>query len=321
MKVLAFVERRNGELKKNAAEIVTQARQLAGSAADTAIVALGGDDSDLGTLSSYGAGAAYSVDGDAMADYNVIHYRDAMAQAIDAFKPDVVLGIASPLGRDLFPRLAAKFDGSMLTDVVSLEESGGQLVGLKPYYSGKCLAKVAAKASSIQFATVRSNVIEPQAADGGASSYERLAFSGAASDALKLKEIKAGQSGKVDLAEADRIISGGRALGSADNFKILEECAQVLGASVGASRAAVDAGYAGHSMQVGQTGKTVNPSLYIACGISGSIQHMAGMRTSKVIVAINTDEDAPIFGVADYGIVGDLFEVVPVLTEKFKSVL
>lgn len=321
MKVLAFVERRNGELKKNAAEIVTQGRKIAGSADNLAIVALGGDDSDLATLSAYGAGKAYSIDGDGMADYNVIHYRDAMAQAIDAFKPDVVLGIASPMGRDLFPRLAAKFDGSMLTDIVSLEVSGDQLVGLKPYYAGKCLAKIAAKASTMQFVTMRSNVVAPENADGGASSYERISFSGTPSAKLKLKEIKAGQTGKVDLAEADRIISGGRSLGSAENFKILEECAEVLQASVGASRAAVDAGYASHSMQVGQTGKTVNPSLYIACGISGSIQHMAGMRTAKVIVAINTDEDAPIFGVADYGIIGDLFEVVPVLTEKLKAAL
>lgn len=321
MKVLAFVERRNGELKKNAAEIITQGRQIAGSADNLAIVAMAGDDSDLSTLAPYGAGTAISIDGDALKDYNVIHYRDAMAQAIDAFKPDVVLGIASPMGRDLFPRLAAKFDGSMLTDIVSLEQSGDELVGLKPYYAGKCLAKIAAKGSNVKFVTMRSNVVEPQQADGGAASYDRHAFSGTASTKLKLKEIKAGASGKVDLAEADRIISGGRALGSEENFKILEECAQVLNASVGASRAAVDAGYASHSMQVGQTGKTVNPSLYIACGISGSIQHMAGMRTSKVIVAINTDEEAPIFGVADYGIVGDLFEVVPALTAKLKTVL
>ena len=221
------------------------------------------------------------------------------------------------MGRDILPRLAARFDSGIATDLIELTASGDALTGLKPMFSGKCYAEVTFQGSAIQFVTLRPNVFKADATDG-AGTVTKLEV---VSDDAKLKtvEIRKDKSEKVDLTEASIIISGGRSLGSADAFKILNEAADVLGATVGASRAAVDAGYASHEMQVGQTGKTVNPNLYIAAGISGSIQHMAGMRTSKVIVAINTDPEAPIFKIANYGIVADLFQAVPLLTQKLKE--
>jgi electron transfer flavoprotein alpha subunit len=188
-------------------------------------------------------------------------------------------------------------------------------------YAGKCLAKVASQ-TPLTFVTIRPNVIPasehqvPCALEAFTPAFDREAV-----ERCQIAEVQKGKSEKPDLTEANIIISGGRALGNAENFKILHECADVVGATVGASRAAVDSGYAPHDMQVGQTGKTVNPNLYIACGISGSIQHLAGMRTSKVIVAINTDPDAPIFQKADYGIVADLFQAVPILQKEFKALL
>lgn len=320
MKVLAFIEKRNNQLKKNAFEVLTKGLELAKSSDNLALVVMGGNDDDLKQLSEYGAGKAFNISSEGFSDYHVLKYSDGITKAIGDFSPNVVIGAATPMGRDLFPRLAAKNSTAILTDVVEIEENGGKLIGLKPYYAGKCLAKISSKTDKLQFVTIRPNVIEPIKSAGGVSSFTDLAVESNDYSSLVLKEVKAGESNKLDLTESDKIISGGRALASKENFKILEDCAEVLEATVGASRAAVDSGYASHSMQVGQTGKTVNPTLYIACGISGSIQHMAGMRTSKIIVAVNTDEDAPIFSVANYGIVGDLFEVVPKLQEKLKTI-
>ena len=255
-----------------------------------------------------------------MALYNVQSYTNGVEAAIKAFSPDVVLGIASPMGRDVFPRLAARMDGAILTDLTSIEASGNSVSGTKPMFSGKCIADVTTDGAKISFVTIRQNVFPAsKAGNGNAAATPVSAAEG--DGKIKTIEIRKGKSAKPDLTEASMIISGGRAMGNADNFKVLNECADVIGATVGASRAAVDSGYASHDMQVGQTGKTVNPNLYIACGISGSIQHMAGMRTSKIIVAVNTDKDAPIFGIASYGIVGDLFQVMPLMTQQLKTLL
>jgi len=321
MKVLVFIEQRDGKIKSSAHEALTVGAKLAGNASSMAAVIVGSNVSGLTSqLAGWGADTVFVSDAPQNALYNVQSYASSVDAAIKAFSPDLVLGVASPMGRDLFPRLAARLDGAILTDLTAIEGHGTGVSGTKPMFSGKCLAEVSTEGAKLSFATIRQNVFAAQKPGHGNATASPV--TAAAGDGrIKTIEIRKGRSAKPDLTEASLIISGGRAMGNADNFKVLNECADVIGATVGASRAAVDSGYATHDMQVGQTGKTVNPNLYIACGISGSIQHMAGMRTSKVIVAVNTDKDAPIFSVASYGIVGDLFQVVPLLTQRFKELL
>lgn len=321
MKVLVFIEQRDGKIKSSAHEALTVAAKIGGSPANVAAVLVGSGVSPLASeLAGWGADTVFVADSPNHALYNVQTYSNSIESAIKAFSPELVLGVASPMGRDVFPRLAARLDGGMLTDLVTLEAHGSGITGTKPMYAGKCLAEVATEGAKISFATIRQNVFPAQKPGNGSANATPVTAT-PADGKIKTLEIRKGKSTKPDLTEASLIISGGRAMGNADNFKVLSECADVIGATVGASRAAVDSGYASHDMQVGQTGKTVNPNLYIACGISGSIQHMAGMRTSKIIVAINTDKDAPIFGVASYGIVADLFQAVPLMTQKFKELL
>tara|TARA_B100001094_G_scaffold318460_1_gene362077 strand:- start:275 stop:1246 length:972 start_codon:yes stop_codon:yes gene_type:complete len=320
MKVLVYIEQRSTKIKANAFETLTKGLELAGSPSNLAAVVVGKGASGLASeLEGYGPDKVYVVEGDEFENYNVVSYSAGIEEAIKAFSPNLVLGAASPLGRDVFPRLAARLNSGILTDLVEISLDGDNVKGKKPMYSGKVLANVAIQNSEIQFATIRPNTFAAEKKSEGSATAEILSVSVPTTVNLKTKEIRKGESNKVDLTEAVTIVAGGRAMGNSDNFKILDDCADTIGATVGASRAAVDSGYATHTMQVGQTGKTVNPSLYIACGISGSIQHMAGMRTSKVIVAVNTDPEAPIFGVADYGIVADLFEAVPLMTGKFKE--
>lgn len=319
MKILIIADQRSGALKSSALEIATTASSLASDPSSVAALIIGKGIAGLSSeLAGYGVEKVFTVEDDSLEDYNVLNYAHAAQKAIDSFAPELVLGSASPLGRDLFPRLAARNDAGLMTDIISLESKDGSLHGVKPMFAGKALAHLTFSGDGIKFATIRPNTVQPSSSGSGSATGEGLAYDGS-QDLLKTLEIRKGESQKADLTEATKIISGGRAMGSADAFKILHECAETMNATVGASRAAVDSGYASHDMQVGQTGKTVNPSLYIACGISGSIQHMAGMRTSKTIVAINTDPEAPIFKVADYGIVADLFEAVPILTKKLKE--
>ena len=319
MKILVYIDQRDQQIKQNGLELLTAASKLNANSADIAAVVVGsGLDSAAAELAGYGADTVFVGNHADLATYNVLNYTAAVQTAIDEFKPELVLGSASPMGRDLFPRLAARNESGLLTDLVDLKDEGGELLGTKPLYAGKALAKYGFAGSGVKFATIRPNTFAAEKSGQGAGNVTALNVN-LPESRMTTVEVRKGASQKADLTEAGRIISGGRALASADNFKILDECAETFGATVGASRAAVDSGYAPHDMQVGQTGKTVNPSLYVACGISGSIQHMAGMRTSKTIVAINTDPDAPIFTVADYGIVADLFEAVPVLTKKLKE--
>jgi electron transfer flavoprotein alpha subunit len=255
-----------------------------------------------------------SVDGGGLA-FSPDLKAKALAGAMKKFKVTTLFGLSSATGRDVLARVAAFLDAPLALDCVGVNLAESTVI--KSHFSGKTLAKI--KLTGDYFICgIRPNAIEALAEPCDA---EVMTYQSPAEDTgrLVVREVKQGKAGIVDLTEADIIITGGRPMGSAENYKVLEACAHALGAAVGASRAAVDAGYAPHSMQVGQTGKTVSPKLYIGCGLSGSVQHFAGMKTSKVIVAVNTDKDAPIFNKSDYGIVGDLFEVVPVLTEVLKE--
>jgi electron transfer flavoprotein alpha subunit len=323
MKVLVFLEQRDNKLKNSALEALTLARKLADSANDVSAILIGEGISPLvEKIKGYGASKVYLADHSALGGYNALNYCAALQEAIVQSGAELVLAPATPMGRDIMPRLAARNDSGIITDAVDIENRSGTLVALKPMYAGKCLAETTIENSKLKFISIRPNTIIASPSGDGEATIQNLSLNQESPLPLKTTGIRKGEgSDKVDLTEASIIISGGRAIGSADNFKMIEECAAVIGAAVGASRAAVDAGYRPHSAQVGQTGKTVSPNLYIACGISGAIQHLAGMRTSKNILAINNDPDAPIFSICDYGIVGDIFEIVPLFTAKFKSLL
>jgi electron transfer flavoprotein alpha subunit len=242
---------------------------------------------------------------------------------ISAQQPSIVLLGASAQGKDLSARLAARLGVGLAMDCVGLRLDGGRLISRRPLFAGKVYAELAAKEQAPQMASARPNVLSLIAPDPSRQA-EVIPVEVALEDKdtrTKVVEVLKEEGTRVDLTEAEIIVSGGRGMKATENFKILEDLADVIRASVGASRSAVDAGWRPHKDQVGQTGKVVTPNLYIACGISGAIQHLAGMGSSKVIVAINKDPDAPIFQKADYGIVGDLFEVVPALTEEFKKMM
>jgi electron transfer flavoprotein alpha subunit len=275
----------------------------------------------ISQLAKFGAAKVHTLKGENLEKYSPEGHAQAFMDFIRSQSYDYIFAGATSQGKDLLPRLAGLFDAGMVSEVTSFAMDGENFNGTRPLFAGKCLAKVEIKGPKPHFITVRPNSLGlPENPQSGPAEQNSANVSAGTIRAL-IKEIIKGTSEKLDLTEANIIVSGGRAMKNSDNFKILHQLADVLGATVGASRAAVDSGYAEHSMQVGQTGKTVSPSLYIACGISGAIQHLAGMRTSKVIVAINSDPDAPIFTKADYGIVGDLFTIVPLLTEEFKKVL
>ncbi|MGA9261037.1 MAG: electron transfer flavoprotein subunit alpha/FixB family protein, partial [Desulfobacterales bacterium] len=241
----------------------------------------------------------------------------ALAAAIEHYGLDALLGLASAQGRDIFARLAAFMDLPLASDCLDADVAAKTVK--KSHFSGKTFATVK-MSGKVMLCAIRPNAIEA-VEEPAAAAVESFAAPVQDPGLLKIVDVQREAADKIDLTEAGVIVTGGRPIASADNYKILAECAKLLGGTIGASRAAVDAGFAPHSMQVGQTGKTVSPRLYIGCGLSGSVQHFAGMKTSKVIVAINVDKDAPIFEKCDYGIIGDLFEVVPVLTDVLKEKL
>lgn len=316
-KVLVFVEQRDGKNKKSSFEIIG-ASAAAGN--ETHAVIIGDAVSGLANeCAHYGANKVHVVQDAGLKNYTGEAYAKALVAAIKSISPEAVLGSHSPMGKDLFPRVAVELDAALATDCTALQFSGANMTLRKPVYSGKATAEIEFAGSGLKMATIRPNALglgKPDTAKSADASSIAADLAGLKS---KILEVQKGASARPDVTEAATVVSGGRSLKSADGFKIIEELADALGGAVGASRAAVDAGYRPHRDQVGQTGKVVAPSLYIACGISGAIQHLAGMRTSKIIVAINTDPQAPIFQVADYGIVGDLFQVVPALTAEIKK--
>ncbi len=316
-KILVYTELHGSHVKGVTLEILGK---LTGHTLEVA--AMGAIPSEAqAELAKFGASKVHALKGSNLDKYSPEGYANALKAFITSGNYDYVFAGSTSIGKDLMPRLATSFDAGMVTEVTNFIMEGDKFFGTRPLFAGKCFAKVEVSGPKPHFVTVRPNALGMNAnPTAGAAATSEANVDAGAIRAMVTSIVK-GTSEKLDLTEANIIVSGGRAMKEAANFKILDELANVIGATVGASRAAVDSGFAPHAMQVGQTGKTVAPTLYIACGISGAIQHLAGMRTSKVIVAINTDPDAPIFTKADYGIVGDLFQIVPLLTQEFKNLL
>lgn len=322
-KVIIYGEIKGGKLKKTAFELASEGRKLADKlGGDLGAVVMGSAGEQFAAdLGRYGVDTVYVVEAPELESYNSEYFAQALSKVINEKKPEIVLIGHSMQGKDLAPRTGAKLGVANIADCVSFTLEGSTLVGKRPMFAGKCYAEWISPASP-QIATARPNVLEV-VETAKAGKVEKIAFSaetGRVTYTTKDLNLEAG--GKVDLTEAEIIVSGGRGMGGPD-YSLLEEMVSIFGptAAVGASRAAVDAGWRSHGDQVGQTGKTVTPTLYVACGISGSIQHLAGMGSSKVIVAINKDSEAPIFTKADYGIVGDLFKVVPEFNKELKGLL
>jgi electron transfer flavoprotein alpha subunit len=323
--VWTIAEQREGETRKITYELVSEGRRLADALGqDLTVVLLGSNIKDKAAeLGHYGADKVLVADDPRLEPYTTDAYVSVISQLAKANEPGVLILGASVQGKDLAARLAARLDVAMAQDCTAFAIEDGNLVATRPIYAGKAYAKVTFENSWPQMAAARPKVMSISEPDPSRSAEVVDASFMLDDGDLKTKvvDVAKDESGKVDLTEADKIVSGGRGMKGPENYKILEDLADLIGASVGASRSAVDAGWRPHSDQVGQTGKVVSPNLYVACGISGAIQHLAGMSTSKVIVAINKDADAPIFQKADYGVVADLFDVVPALTEEVKKYL
>lgn len=318
-KILVFTEFNGSHLKRSAQELLTTAKK---SGHTVLALAVGSKSAEVSKeLAQYGAQEIHLFKDSSFDQYNPELFLNAISDFIKNNSIQIILASASSIGKDLFPRIAAKLDAGVASDCTEISITGDDVVVKKPMYSGKCFAKIGFEKSSIKIILMRANQL--QVSEPNSSAEIKANEHSVSSGNLKtlIKEIVKGTTEKVDLTEANIIVSGGRGLKEAGNFKLLQDLAETLGATVGASRAVVDAGWVSHEMQVGQTGKTVAPSLYIAVGISGAIQHLAGMSGSKVIVAINSDPNAPIFQKATYGIVGDFADVVPKLTDEFKRAL
>ncbi|HID39217.1 MAG TPA: electron transfer flavoprotein subunit alpha/FixB family protein [Calditrichaeota bacterium] len=314
MKILIYAEHREGKIRKITFENIALARQL-GQPFEVLVV---GSDVDgfVDDLGKYGAEQVVFYKNATLAQYSPDGYAKVIAKAVQDRNADVLLMGATSTGKDLGPRVSAILNAAMATDCTKVEVDGDDLKLTRPMYAGKVQAHIRLT-SPVKIITVRPNVYS--AAEASASAQTETVEAEAADFKAVIKEIISGAQGKLDVTEADIIVSGGRGMKGPENWNLIEDLASQLGAATGASRAAVDAGWRPHDEQVGQTGKTVSPSLYIAVGISGAIQHLAGMSSSKYIVAINKDPEAPIFKVADYGIVADLFDVVPRMIEELKS--
>jgi electron transfer flavoprotein alpha subunit len=314
--VFAITEQRDGELRKVSFEAVSEGRRVAdGLGTELIAVVLGSGIDDLAEeLKKYGPDKILVADDPALADYTTDAYTNVLVEFIQSSDPAVIITGASAQGKDLAGRLAARLDAGVAMDCVEIKLDNAVLTYTRPMFGGKIIANVEIEGSP-QIVAIRPNVMSITE-NSKASAIEKPAVQ-VGDLKTKVVEMKMETEDKVELTEADIIVSGGR--GTGGDYAAVEALANELGAAVGASRSAVDEGWRPHSDQVGQTGKTVSPTLYVACGISGAIQHLAGMSTSKYIVAINKDAEAPIFSKADLGIVGDLFEVVPEITEEVKK--
>jgi electron transfer flavoprotein alpha subunit len=312
---------RAGHPKKVMAEVLAEAARLSGGRAEAVWLTDRAEAAGLRRLAEWGAGKIWLVEHPGLAPYRGEVWTPVLAGLVAAQAPRAILGAVTSRQRELVPRLAAKLGVGLAADCVALAMDGDKLVATRPVYAGKLLAKVT-WAKGPWVATLRPNVFRPaDAQPGKTAAVERPAVSLPAAVMKFVERREEVSTGLPELAEAEIVISGGRGMKGPENYVILEDMGRVIGAAVGASRAAVDAGWRPHRFQIGQTGRTISPKLYLGFGVSGAIQHLAGMRTSKIIVAVNKDAEAPIFKIADYGIVADLFEVVPELTKEFKRLL
>ena len=322
--VLAIVERRGGKIRPGAHEVITAAASVAGGlGGSTHALVLGGIGlgDQVGDLGSFGADVVRVGEDPRLETVVPETHAAVIADAVDAHDYAAVLFSATALGKDLAPRVAALLDVPLASDVTLLAVDQGRLFCERPIYGGKAIARVRFEASPALL-SLRPNAFGTKESHAEGR-FERLSVAIHGTDRSRVVDFRAAGSGSVDVLEASVIVSGGRGMKSPEHWNLLEDLRSALGAqtALGASRAVVDAGWRPHGEQVGQTGKTVSPTLYFAIGISGAIQHLAGMRTSQVIVAINKDPDAPIFAIADYGIVGDAFEILPALTTQIEELL
>jgi len=321
--ILFVAELKGSELAPVTRQVVGLARKMADEKGMSVCGVVIGK--DLGkaaeALIKMGADAVYMCDSPEVENFIDESYAKIIVDVAGKESPKVILGGASFFGKELFPRVAASLNSGLAPDVTALEWDGDNILATRPAYGGKAILKVTPAGAGPQMATIRPKAFPDAVFDDSRSgNIEQLAYDDSKYGArAKVIEKVSESDQKMSLTDADIIVSGGRGLREPENFKLIRELADALGAAVGASRATVDAGWIPYAHQVGQTGKTVNPKLYVACGISGAIQHLVGMQSSKIIVAINRDPEAPIFKVATYGIVGDLFEFVPALTEKLKA--
>ena len=319
--ILTFIEIRDGKIKKSSLETLSEAKRRADELGASAAAVLAGPESAAAELRAHGAAKIYFMENPELAAYSAQGYAAALAEVVKTTAPAAVFFAATALGKDLAPRLAARLGAAMASDCTRIAVKDGALEFTRPIYAGKALLTMALK-SRPALATLRPNVFPVTASvgDGEVVKIAPVLPEGLVKGCVD--EILCETGGELDVAEAEIIVSGGRGLKAPESFALLRELAAILPkAAVGASRAAVDAGWIGHGHQVGQTGKTVSPNLYLAFGVSGAIQHLAGMSSSKVIVAVNKDPEAPIFKVADYGIVGDLFQIIPALKDELRKAL
>jgi electron transfer flavoprotein alpha subunit len=318
--ILVFIEERDGKVKKTSLEALSAARKLADSLQESVTALRIGNGELSADLAHYGADKIMQAQHELLTVNSTEGFCAAVAQAAQQIEPRFILGAASSMGRDFLPRVAARLGVGLAQDCIEIHVTDEkQLECIRPIYAGKAYAKVRLLMSP-GIATLRPNVFPQNTSPARKAEivdFKPLLNPENIRASVKSIQTSAGQ--KQELTEANIIVSGGRGVKGPENFPIIEQLADALGGALGASRAAVDAGWIDHQHQVGQTGKTVSPTLYVACGISGAIQHLAGMSSSKYIVAINKDPEAPIFSIADYGIVGDLFAVLPVLTEEVKK--
>ena len=319
MNVLAFAEERGGKIKKSSLETIRAGRRLAESlGGEFAAVVIGSGVAAVAPgLGRYGAARVIAVDDPKLAQHANAAVAKVIAEVALAEHASLVFLPASQMGKDIAPRVALRLNAGLAPDCIALRAEGGEIIATRPVFAGKALLDVRIT-TPVKVFTLRPNTFDAAEESGEARVEMRTVPLEPADLVTTVQEMKIA-AGRPDVTEADIIVSGGRGMKGPEHFDLIERLADALAAGVGASRAVVDSGWRPHDEQVGQTGKTVSPSLYIACGISGAVQHLAGMSSSRYIVAINRDKDAPIFQIADYGIVGDVFEILPALTEELKK--